>query len=201
MQNLSPLCKSWTPFFSCLVNLVSLYEEPSAEIHSRGSVSSVNRSAKSATVSTAASECFMAVLVWLESKRLLLVLWQQGTPWPLKLVFKYKNSIIKNWHAPFFCCLQHRLHSLFNCRFDEESVNKCWPGGERKQKWAFVYGVLFSREWIIWYKYYFDKRINKFSTLSFLCQTLTAPKMKKKCFVCILVRFNLHAFVHSDADL
>lgn len=33
------------------------------QAHSRCSVSSVKRSARSATVSTAASECFMAVLV------------------------------------------------------------------------------------------------------------------------------------------
>lgn len=35
-------------------------------IHSRGSVSSVKRSARSATVSTAASDCFMAALLWLK---------------------------------------------------------------------------------------------------------------------------------------
>lgn len=42
---------------------------PDVQIHSRCSVSSVNRSARSATVSTAASECFMVVLVWLELKK------------------------------------------------------------------------------------------------------------------------------------
>lgn len=36
---------------------------PGVKTHSRCSVSSVKRSARSATVSTAASECFMAVLV------------------------------------------------------------------------------------------------------------------------------------------
>lgn len=39
---------------------------PSVELHSRGSASSVKRSARSATVSTAASDCFMAALLWLE---------------------------------------------------------------------------------------------------------------------------------------
>lgn len=46
---------------------------PGVQIHSRCSVSSVKRSARSATVSTAASECFMAVLVWLEREKLLSV--------------------------------------------------------------------------------------------------------------------------------
>lgn len=36
------------------------------EIHSKGSASSVKRSARSATVSTAASDCFMAALLWLQ---------------------------------------------------------------------------------------------------------------------------------------
>lgn len=45
--------------FAGRVNLEVLF-------HSRCSGSSVKRSAKSATVSTAASECFMVVLVWLQ---------------------------------------------------------------------------------------------------------------------------------------
>lgn len=43
----------------CHMNLV-------VHLYSRCSVSSVKRSARSATVSTAASECFMVVLVWLQ---------------------------------------------------------------------------------------------------------------------------------------
>lgn len=52
----SPLCTSLQP--------TPLQEQS----HSRGSASSVNRSARSATVSTAASECFIVLLLWLEVK-------------------------------------------------------------------------------------------------------------------------------------
>lgn len=35
---------------------------------------------------------------------------------------------------PFVCGLQHGLHSLFNGGFDEESMNECWPDGQKQLK-------------------------------------------------------------------
>lgn len=47
-------------------SLLVCHMNPVVHLYSRCSVSSVKRSARSATVSTAASECFMVVLVWLQ---------------------------------------------------------------------------------------------------------------------------------------
>lgn len=103
--------------------------------HSSVSLSSVKSSARSATVNTDASECFMAVVLWLKKHRKCQRIikhyhWETKRSITIPYIKLTQCNQTTHEHACFFpcspllCCFQHCLHALLNSGFNQEPVHK-----------------------------------------------------------------------------